>query len=350
MAHIPDIGTGHLPRATGRPRRHTGMAGARWGPPRIPPGSTGGGRAAGAPRPPADLARVRTFVVLTVRLHHDRTVEVTRAIRAAATGQEPRPAGPSPLFVDLLDASGAVLSTHPLRQARTVACGCTGGDRPGDPEACTDVVDAVEWDERATGLAFHTGGEPLARLAVGEAPDARLAEPRVRPGIIHTAWVARHPRERPDVMTLYSADDGATWQRLGFADDTEGAIDLPTYSVPGGSRCRLRLVASAELAATDLVSGPFEVPVTPRTVAIVSPTDGAVLPANAPVALAGRAYSPDGGVCPPGELHWESDVDGDLGYGHRLAVRLRPGTHRITATAPDGTGGRCTATALVMVR
>ena len=118
----------------------------------------------------------------------------------------------------------------------------------------------------------------------------RVAGPRVRAGVIHTAWISRHPREQPRVVALYSADDGASWQPVGFSIGTEGSIDLPTDSVPGGPRCRLRLIASAELASADVISAPFEVPVTPREVTIVA-LDG--------IPLAGSAYSPDAGVCPP---------------------------------------------------
>jgi hypothetical protein len=299
----------------------------------------------GNPHVPADPGHVRGFVVLGARLHRDGTVDVTRAIPVEAPGGVPRPAGPSPLSVDVLDAAGGILSTHHFRIAPGHGCGC--GAVPAGREPWIDVVDAVEWDERAAGLAFHTGGEPLARLAVGEAPTVRVAEPRVRAGVVHTAWISTHPRQTPDVVALYSADDGATWQPVEFSAGTEGSIDLPVDSVPGGPRCRLRLIASAELASADVTSAPFEVPVTPREVAIVAP-EAAI--AEVPVPLAGSAYSPDAGVCPPDELHWASDVDGDLGTGHQLAVPLSPGEHRITATAPDGTGGRSTATVCLTVR
>ncbi|OLB66044.1 MAG: hypothetical protein AUI10_04105 [Actinobacteria bacterium 13_2_20CM_2_72_6] len=288
------------------------------------------------PPAPADPPRV---IVLAVRLHRNGTLDIGTAIPVEAPGGVPRPAGPSPLSVDVLDASGAVLSTHHFRTAPAPV--------PAGREPWTDLVDAVAWDESAAGLAFHAGGAPLARLAVGEAPTARLAEPRVRAGIIHTAWISRHPRQEPRVVALYSADDGATWQPVDFSSGTAGSIDLPTGSVPGGSRCRLRLVASAELASVDVISPPFPVPVTPREIAVVIPDTAS---AEAPVQLAGSAYSPDAGVCPPDELHWASDVDGELGTGHQLAVPLRPGEHRITATAPDGTGGHAVATVRLTVR
>ena len=83
--------------------------------------------------------------------------------------------------------------------------------------------------------------------------------------------------------------------------------------------------------------------------AVVSPRSYGVLTID-PEFPPDPPLSPDAGVCPPDELHWASDVDGDLGTGHQLAVPLRPGEHHITVTAPDGTGGRCTATARITVR
>jgi hypothetical protein len=257
--------------------------------------------------PKPDLGRPRRYLVLDTRLAPDGRVDIRAAIPVHAPVRPPRPADPAPLSVDVLDAAGALLSTHDLHG-----------------------VDAIEWHERAAELVFGTGD----RLAVGQPPTVRLAAPRVRAGVIHTAWISRHPREEPRVVALYSADDGATWQPVGFSTGTGGSIDLATDSVPGGTRCRLRLIASAELASADVISAPFEVPLTPREVTIV-PLDG--------TRLAGSAYSPDAGVCPPDELHWASDLDGDLGTGRQPAVPLSPGRHRITATAPDGTGGTAIA-------
>ncbi len=289
------------------------------------------------PAPPA----TRRLLVLGVRLRRNGTVEVRTAIPVNAPGPAPRVSGRSPLSVDVVDAAGTVLCTHHFRDA---------AGEPEDRAAWRDLADAVEWDGPAAGLAFHTGGEPLAQMAVGEAPEVDLSEPRVRSRAIHAVWVTRHPRVRPHVVVLYSADDGATWQPVAFAGGTDGEVELPTDTVPGGPRCRLRVIASAELAAAEVVSPPFAVPVTPRAVAIVSPVEGATLPARDPVPLAASAYSPDFGPCPPDELAWESDVDGPLGYGAQVAVPLRPGEHRITVTASDGTGGRCSATARVTVR
>jgi hypothetical protein len=282
------------------------------------PGTVRVGDGAGLARmirnpPEQDLRRPRRYLALDARLGEDGRVDIRTAIPLRAPGRPLQRSGPAPLSVEVRDAAGAVLSTHHL-------------DGPG----------AIDWDDRAAALVFGTG----ARLAVGQPPTARLAEPRVRAGVIHTAWISRHPREQPHVVAFYSADDGATWQPVGFSTGTEGSIDLATGSVPGGTRCRLRLIASAELASVDVVSAPFAVPLTPREVTIVALDPGQ---------LAASAYSPDAGVCPPDELHWASDLDGDLGTGRQPAVPLRPGRHRITATAPDGTGGLATGTVKITV-
>jgi hypothetical protein len=239
--------------------------------------------------------------------------------------------------VDVVDATGAVLSTHEFP--------ATGADR--GQAAWVDLVGAVPWDERGVELAFRAGGAALARLPVGAAPEVDLAEPGVRSGVVHSVWVTRHPRQRPRVVVLYSADDGTTWQPVAFADGDHGHVEVPTDAVPGGPRCRLRVVASAELASTGVTSAPFAVPVTPRTVAILAPTEGTTVTSGVPVPLAAAAYSADFGAAPAGALHWMSDVDGELGYGWQLDVPLSPGGHRLTATAPDGTGATATASVVV---
>jgi hypothetical protein len=81
-------------------------------------------------------------------------------------------------------------------------------------------------------------------------------------------------------------------------------------------------------------------------VAIAAPADGAHVPAGTPVAFAGSAVSATDGVI-NGQLRWTSSRDGQIGSGAGFSAVLSPGTHRITATATDGS--RLTGTAAVTV-
>ena len=175
---------------------------------------------------------------------------------------------------------------------------------------------------------------------------ARRITPPSQVAAQHLAECCRWGRENLDDFHGHGKAEQGAPAHLALDLDTAAfktSAWMPSWStgaVPGGSRCRLRLIASAELASVDVISAPFPVPLTPREVTIVALEEGQ---------LAASAYSPDAGVCPPDELRWSSDLDGDLGTGRQPAVPPSSGRHRITATAPDGTGGAAIAAAWLTV-
>jgi hypothetical protein len=65
---------------------------------------------------------------------------------------------------------------------------------------------------------------------------------------------------------------------------------------------------------------------------LLSPPDGAELPAGRPVQIAGQAFHVEEEVA-SFELVWTSSVDGPLGTGANLDRDLSPGEHRLTAAA-----------------
>ena len=84
----------------------------------------------------------------------------------------------------------------------------------------------------------------------------------------------------------------------------------------------------------------FEVPIKPRKGYLISPQDGDVFETGTPITFTGGGYSPDHDPCSFDEVSWHSNIQGYLGTGNQLVkTDLILGTHRITMTLPDGTGG-----------
>lgn len=83
------------------------------------------------------------------------------------------------------------------------------------------------------------------------------------------------------------------------------------------------------------------------SVKITSPTDGSEVPQGGSVTLSGAASDPEDGDVSK-SIAWTSSLDGALGAGSPLTVKLSSGTHVLTAAARDGNGA--TASAKISVR
>lgn len=88
---------------------------------------------------------------------------------------------------------------------------------------------------------------------------------------------------------------------------------------------------------------------TPPVVSIVDPADGATVFDHQPVELAAYPQDNQEHPFPDDQVSWQSDVDGDLGVGWKVAPMLSQATHVITATATDETGATATDTITLRV-
>ncbi|WP_447968558.1 M12 family metallo-peptidase [Nitrospira sp. M1] len=77
------------------------------------------------------------------------------------------------------------------------------------------------------------------------------------------------------------------------------------------------------------------------TVGITSPMDGAFITSGSAVTLVGTATDEQDGNL-NSDLVWRSDRDGQVGTGGRVSTPLSVGTHRITASVTDSSGGTAT--------
>jgi hypothetical protein len=159
---------------------------------------------------------------------------------------------------------------------------------------------------------IRKGDETIDEKAIGEPPRVRIEVRQQDRDAIDVYVSASHPRQAPSTVLLYSHDDGLTWEPISLSLPPEGVIKVPVSRLRGGPKCRFRASATAELQAAEADT---------------------------------RGYD----MCSLNEVRWSSSVDGDLGCGLDLAVALSEGSHEITATIPDGIGGRIAETGIIVV-
>jgi uncharacterized repeat protein (TIGR03803 family) len=141
----------------------------------------------------------------------------------------------------------------------------------------------------------------------------------------------------------YSTDKGTTWEQI---DETNAMTDVLDFNtLPGTSSALIRVDVSDGVNTGSATSVPFSVPKkAPSTIVINSPATGAIQQAANPVFLTGGAYDADDGVLSGNALEWSDNVQGSLGSGSPLTVKLKPGRHTINLTATDSDGNALTAT------
>jgi hypothetical protein len=305
---------------------------------------------------PANPARVRSRLVLSVRFDRAGVVTVRRALRVDAAGDVPRyfERAISPLSVDVLDARGAILLTHhclyvaPRGCGGDDGCGCGyGGPVPAGREPWFDMDEVLEWPAGAASLAFHTGGEAIRTIAVGEPPHLEVSEVQQAEGRIRFTIVARHPRETPSVAVLFTGDDGVTWWPIAM-DPPDGRVDVSETGLPARGHSRFRVIATAELQSAVADTGAIQLAPGPRRAYVVVPDDTCPIVAG-PVRLA-VVMDLNGHSMPrPADIRWRSDIEGELGIGFEITPALSVGSHEITVIGSNGIGGTFEERAIIIV-
>jgi subtilisin family serine protease len=186
---------------------------------------------------------------------------------------------------------------------------------------------------------------PRPRAAVVDVdPDERAANKTLR-----LSWDASQPLaqgDQEDDLThqiYYSNDNGKSW-RLIASGLKEASADVDLSTLPGGDRARLQVRTSDGYNVTVKTSEPMTVADKSPMPEINAPRSGNTYRQGAGVLLVGRGYDREEGALADDRLHWQSDVQGELGTGRKLVVRdLRPGTHKITLYVQDSRGNRRTS-------
>jgi len=219
-------------------------------------------------------------------------------------------------------------------------CGCRS-NRPNVPlerEPWLDFQEVMEWPGSGIAkIAFHRGNEPFHTIEVGEPPVVSIEEPVREESYLTVKVSASHPREQVTVVVLFSADYGSTWQPVAF-DPPEGKVKIHMDRLPGGDRCLVRAIATAQLRSATADTQPLTLPRNARRLYMSLPKhDCPIWPG--PVSLSVAVDTRGLGAIAPADIRWSSSLDGKLGFGHALTADLREGQHEVTVTAPDGLGG-----------
>ncbi len=141
----------------------------------------------------------------------------------------------------------------------------------------------------------------------------------------------------------YSPDGGQHFISLTGNMENASALTIDPMNLPGSTQGILRVTVSDGFNTGEATVGPFAVPRKKPMVVIAEPVPASkdqpvVAGEDRPVTLVGYGSSPDDGVLPGDQLQWSSDVQGRLGTGYNLDVRLKAGRHVITLTGIDRLG------------
>jgi hypothetical protein len=232
------------------------------------------------------------------------------------------------LVIELLDPQGELVARQPV--ATAPLC---------DPftEGRTDlfVSDKIRFPEETRTIRFIRGdtdtviheiirsnGDPLLRLE-WEPPTGTVDGRHV------FSWTAGHPDDRPlQFATFYSHDQRESWLPLTLPSEAT-EVELDFDQLPGGEDCRVRVLATDGVNTVEEQSRPFRVAPKAYRAMILAPEDGAVVPAEQDLWLYGQGYHLEEQQPELEELAWTSSIDGELGRGYVIEVRLSRGRHDI---------------------
>jgi hypothetical protein len=293
---------------------------------------------------PVTISITATVMLLNFRIHRDGRVELLPSypVTGVTSLDGNRPA--RPVMLDLLGRNGEVLRSYRCHEHNPYQ----------DPDgAYLDFHEVLPWSEEVAGLVFVRRGEVLQTIEVDERqPEIRLRELHrvTRDGdLARVEWTMGDASGLHHAMIRYSNDDGRIWQAVAAGlIETRYLANLET--LPGGEQCRFQVIVSSGLRSAVAQTEPFAVPHKPRKAHFLSPQEGEVFRAGDPVTFIGGGHSPDGGTCAFDEVAWHSSLEGLLGTGYQMVRKdLRPGTHRITLSLPDGACGEAAASVWIKI-
>jgi hypothetical protein len=271
-----------------------------------------------------------------------RTAHVTSiAIRPSAPGDD--------IAILQVDSSGRELRRSAL------ALPAAPPHRLESPSSDVTTVPfalAVPLHPRARGFIVERNSRAIHRLtASASAPTVRLdAAPFVRSDSIIVAWTA-NDRDgdalRFDITLHDAAGDLLTLLATRLS---ARRLALDGSRVAGGDNLTLRVVASDGFHIAFAERAGISLPDHSPQIALTWPLDNAIFLASGWVPLRAVAVDAEDGMIAGDRVRWTSDVQGELGSGEELLVRLEPGTHVITVTASDRRGAQAESRITITVR
>lgn len=240
-----------------------------------------------------------------------------------------------------LDAVGHQVATAPLVPHLFHV------DHEVQPLGLTGLIPAVG----VVTVEFVSSGRVLAvRRASAHAPTVSVVGvPRARRGKTTIRWRAHDADGGALVAEVdYSANGGRSYKTIWIGPSRD-VVRMPSAYLSRSRRARVRVSVNDGFRAATATSHLFHAPGVPPTVTILSPTDGARSPSDAPLLLSGQAFDDTGTALAGHLLRWYLGSE-LLGTGSQIAVTgLRPGRDRIVLRARDRFGRQGQTAALVTV-
>lgn len=234
-----------------------------------------------------------------------------------------------PVSVSQIDASGVVISSYPIPT----------NDIHTDPSD-QDVfffAGKLPLDTSAQQLTLALQGNMLSSFTIpARHPFIGLTW---RPtdqltGQQTITWEARHPNGAPmEYLVSYSNDGGRTFRPVSQSI-TETSYVANFDLLPGGSG-QIMVQATDGGNTASALSPIFALPERPVYSMILSPADQARVQGKW-VTLRGQGYYLEEDRPELSALEWTSSLDGKIGNGRIIQVKLSPGAHTITLVAGRG--------------
>jgi hypothetical protein len=265
------------------------------------------------------------------RLLKDNRLLLRPSYLTADTGSANEPAD-SPLTAELYDASGKLLLRYGVGLAHYCAEGVT--------LSAWAVRGRIPFPRETRLVRFLHQGVPVHDLPVSE------GQPEVvvtwKPGDVvegkqTVTWSATHPQHLPlEYFLRYTYTGGERWLRASLrTHETSHVMDFEQF--PGGTHCRVEVVATDGVNTARALSEEFAVKVKPCRAMILHPPKDSTFEKGEEVSLRGQGFYLEEEEPETERLAWTSSIDGKLGDGAVLRTRkLWPGHHQITLTAGEG--------------
>lgn len=270
------------------------------------------------------MARMR----ITGRLSPDNQLTLRPAYSSEPTQyRRALPREYNDAYADTLDSTGRVLTRSPVRLVPL-------SESPnrilkGLIELPADAVTLV------ISLRDTSGGGPIEigrYLIPGEAPSVTFErQPEaMSAGRQHLAWTVTGTAAPVEFLVDYSWDGGRSWQPVSHRlTGTECDVDFD--QLPGGEECVIAVSATNGFRSSTVMSDAFHVATKSCRAMIVQPV--AEQTCRPETTLIGNGYWLEEASIELKRLRWVSDVDGELGEGNSVPVRLSQGEHQITLIA-----------------